>query len=97
MPKPHYMNVPGDFYVEDGCCITCAVPLEKAPQFLKFVDEPDGSAHCYVHTQPRMAGERTLMAEAMQSADGGCIRYRGSDQSFRKDLVERELGDLVDD
>ena len=29
-------NVAGDFYVEDGCCITCGVPTGIAPDIFEY-------------------------------------------------------------
>ncbi len=42
MPFPK--NVPGDFYVEDGCCTSCGMPTTEAPELFAYA--PDG--HCYV-------------------------------------------------
>ena len=28
---PNPANVPGDFYVQDGCCTMCEVPFAEAP------------------------------------------------------------------
>ncbi len=47
---PHPSNVPGPFYVEYGCCITCGVWEDVAPDLLAWLegDRP----HCYVQRQP---------------------------------------------
>lgn len=95
--KPHAQNVPGDYYVEDGCCITCGVPLDIAPEFLRFCGEAGGNSHCYVHCQPKTAGEHALMATAMKAADVGCIRYRGSDALVRRRLGDMGLQDQIDE
>ena len=29
--RPHPMNVPGPFYVLNGCCTACDVPVSEAP------------------------------------------------------------------
>ena len=45
---PFALNVPGDFYVEDGCCVGCAVPFEEAPGHFssKSSKEPAATAMC---------------------------------------------------
>jgi hypothetical protein len=77
--KPHPLNVPGDFYVEDGCCISCLVPFEAAPDMLKYDDE---ASHCFVARQPSSFEEAKKMAEAMFLSEVDCIRYRGSDKAI---------------
>jgi hypothetical protein len=73
------------------------VPLEVAPQFLAFFDEPAGGAHCYVHCQPRTPDDRDTMIKAMKSGEVECIRYQGTDQLFREKLVAHGLADQIDD
>ncbi len=46
----HPLNVPGDFYVEDGRCVSCLVPFEAVPELLRYEEE---ASHCYVCQQPR--------------------------------------------
>ena len=40
--KPHPANVPGDFYVEDGCCTMCLVPFTEAPELFGECQDPKG-------------------------------------------------------
>ena len=75
--KRHPLNVPGDFYVEDGCCLACLVPFEAVPELLRYDDE---ASHCYVCQQPRTLQERQLMAEAVGLSEVRCIRYSGKDE-----------------
>jgi hypothetical protein len=28
------LNAPGDFFVEDGCCISCTAPEHEAPELM---------------------------------------------------------------
>ena len=94
-PTPHPANAPGDFYVEDGCCITCGVPLEEAPDVFVWAGEPEES-HCVVANQPKTgsAVDRTL--NAMWSGEIQCIRYRGADSDIVRRIVEMGHADLCD-
>ena len=65
---PHPANVPGTFYVEDGCCISCGVWEDVAP---------DGETpHCYVSHQPETEDEFGRMMDAMHVGEVDCIRAR---------------------
>ena len=48
---PHPANVPGPFYVEDGCCISCGRLEDVAPDLLAWLEDED-VPHCYVQRQP---------------------------------------------
>lgn len=85
IPKPpHPANVPGIFYVEDGCCISCGVWEDVAPDLLAWL--PDGSySHCYVARQPETDEELARMMDAMAVGEADCIRAR----NYRPDWAER--------
>src|SRR5215831_15022357 len=72
--RPHPKNVPGPFYVEDGCCIACGIPEGVAPDLFTFE-----ASHCYVKKQPCTGAEINRMFQAIWSAEVQCIRYRGND------------------
>jgi hypothetical protein len=74
--KPHHLNVIGDFYVEEDCCLCCGVPQWIAPELFASLDEHD---QCFVKEQPQTAEELDRMIEVMATQDVGCIRYRGRD------------------
>lgn len=96
-PKPHALNVVGDFYVEDGCCTICGVPEVEAPEL--FGPEPpwgQGTDHCYVRKQPSNADELTKMLRTIECAELACIRYRGRDEAIVNQLRDRDLLDQVD-
>ena len=76
--KPHPLNAPGDFYVEDGCCTACEVPFTEAPSQFKY----DDTSHCYICRQPSTVEETEGMLNAIACADLQCIRYRGSDNQI---------------
>lgn len=88
MPHPpHPANVPGDFYVEEGCCITCGVPMQEAPEIFGWAGEPD-STHCVVVHQPKTAQSVDRTLNAMLSSEVDCIRYRGADREIARRIVE---------
>jgi hypothetical protein len=73
--QPHRLNVVGDFYVEDGCCMLCGVPWTIAPDLFEKRQN-----HCFVKQQPRTPDELARMVEVMRTQDLGCIRYQGRDR-----------------
>jgi hypothetical protein len=76
--RRHPLNVPGDFYVEHGCCTSCDVAPSEAPGHFAY----DDSGHCYVCKQPREDDEVGRMVSAVHVADMDCIRYAGTDASI---------------
>ena len=97
MHNPHSANVPGDFYVEDGCCTMCEVPFIEAPDLFGTVKNPDGYVHCFVKRQPESQNEIDQMVRAIQCAEFQCIRYRGSDRRIQMRLVEHGEGEVCDE
>ena len=95
--KPHPANVPGDFYVEDGCCTMCEVPFAEAPGLFGTCQDPKGYPHCYVRRQPETPTELDQMVSAIRCAELKCIRYSGTDQLLQLRLVELGEGDICDD
>src|SRR5258706_11478969 len=95
---PHYErepeNAPGPFYVQKDMCITCSLPVEIAPETIKYLETPCESCpegcpdHCYVSRQPETAEEVDRMIEVVA---GSCIaahRYCGTDPAILHRLVE---------
>lgn len=96
MPSPsHPANAPGDFYVEDGCCIACGVPLNEAPDVFDWAGEPDRS-HCVVVRQPLTTAAVNRTLNAMHAAEVDCIRYRGVDAEITRRIVEMGSRDQCD-
>lgn len=91
--KPHPENTPGDFYVEDGCCIACGVPEDAAPETFGWAS--DGH-HCVVKRQPVSARDIDRMLVAICSAEADCIRYRGTDDEIARRIAESGHADLLD-
>ncbi len=90
--KPHPSNIPGDYFVEDGCCMMCEVPLTAAPGLFGVVRDPPGYLHCFVKKQPETADEHERMFLAIRRAEAGCIRYRGRERATQLRLVEAGEG-----
>ncbi len=93
--KPHPSNVPGDFYVEDGCCTMCLVPFSEAPELFGEHQDARGS-HCFVKQQPETPAEMAKMLNAIRCAELMCIRYRGKDRGIQLDLIEFKEGLVCD-
>jgi hypothetical protein len=89
---PHPANVPGDFYVEDGCCTLCEVPFSEAPELFAYWPNADAPQHCYVKRQPENPDELETMVSVIRCAELQCIHYRGNDQSLQLRLVEMGEG-----
>ncbi len=92
--KPHPANVPGDFYVEDGCCTLCGVPQVLAPELFSVID--DKAEHCYVRKQPSTAAERRHMLDTIWGAELECIHYRGTERAVQTQLVTLGVGAVCD-
>jgi hypothetical protein len=90
--RPHPKNVPGDFYVEDGCCTACGIPEGEAPDHFTFADD----GQCYVKRQPCTTAETNRMLNAMWASEMKCIRYRGSDPAIFARLGAMGEPDLCD-
>lgn len=93
---PHPANVPGDFYVEEGCCTMCLVPFAEAPELFGEVQDPKGYPHCFVKRQPETPAELTRMLRTIRCAELMCIRYRGTERRIQLELVEADFGEVCD-
>jgi len=83
--KAYELNAPGDFYVEDGMCITCGAPEAAAPGLVVFHIDPDGSdrdTHCYFRQQPISPAEVEKAIQAVHFSCCKAVRYRGSDPTI---------------
>lgn len=90
--EPHPKNVPGPFYVENGCCTACDVPFTLAPDHFAY----DGEGHCYVKRQPVNKEEIDRMLRAAWAAELECIRYRGQGPEVLRRLGEAGEPQLCD-
>jgi hypothetical protein len=92
--KPHPANVPGDYFVEDGCCMTCDVPIYYAADLFAYYHDTPDCPHCYVKKQPESPAEQDRIFEAIRHAEAGCIMYRGCDRAIQERLVEAGEGPI---
>src|SRR5260370_36518129 len=91
--QPHPRNAGGPFYVVNGCCAACELPLLVAPELFAF----DGKEHCYVKRQPSSKEEFDRALLAASDAELACIRYRGSDPEILRRFGELGRPELCDD
>lgn len=91
---PHRLNVPGPFYVQDGCCISCGVWEDVAPDLLAWA--PNDELHCYVARQPETDAEFERMQSAMKAGEVDCIRVRGCRPAWAARLQDAGLGHHID-
>lgn len=79
-PKRYPKNVPGDFYVEDECCVRCGVPMTEASDLIRFDEENREYPHCYVYRQPKNPDEINRMLNVHSIQEFGCFRYSGTNR-----------------
>lgn len=97
MIEPYPDNVDGDFFVENGCCTLCDVPMVEAPDLFAYAFGADGKPdHCYVSRQPTTDVELDKMVAAIRCAELQCIRYRGSDPILLERLSGLGESDICD-
>lgn len=89
--RPHPSNVPGAFYVVDGCCTRCGVPDVTAPEH--FADTDD---HCFVRRQPATPRELDRVLLTVLQAEFRCVRYRGDDPDVLRRLAEMGEAETCD-
>lgn len=91
-PLRHPLNAPGDFYVEDGCCLSCDVPVETAPELFAYAD-----GHCHVKKQPSTPAELFRMIRTLREQEIGCIRFAGEEPALLRRIVEAGQGHDCDE
>jgi hypothetical protein len=96
MAAPYPRNVPGPFYIENECCITCGVPVNVAPNLFSWDQQIPYPGHCFVSRQPANGAEVDLVLEVMNRAEVDCLRYRGDDQVLRGRLAREGHEDQCD-
>jgi hypothetical protein len=92
-PKRYSKNVPGDFYVEDGCCTACGIPEYHAPELTTY-DAPD--LHCYFSKQPENNSELYNAIKAVFASEVQCLRYAGEDEGILRRLAEADVRETCD-
>jgi hypothetical protein len=92
MTKMYPKNAPGDFYVEDGCCLLCGVPWYFAPDNFAVDDR-----QCYVQRQPANEAELIKMIKVMHIQELDCVRYKGRDRQIIDAIQSGSGGDQLID
>ena len=68
-------SAPGDFYVENGCCMACGVPQMVAPDLIGWTNDHAGA--CYWKKQPGTPEEMRQAFAIFDGQEAGCHRYAG--------------------
>lgn len=79
--EPEPTSAPGDFYVENHCCVTCGVPQVVAPDLVGWVD--GDASHCYWKKQPTTADEMQRAFAIFDGQELSCHRYAGLDPDIQ--------------
>ncbi len=77
---PHPQSARGDFYVEEGMCLSCGVPHVVAPDLMGWT-EGEGS-HCIWRKQPETPKEIDQAIAVLDTQELGCHRYAGSNPAI---------------
>lgn len=78
LPQRVPTNAPGDFYVEAGCCLSCGLARDVAPELVCLPD----NGECYFTRQPETAEEIDRAIDAIDVSEVGALRYGGRDQAI---------------
>ena len=91
----HKLNVPGDFYVQDGECMSCMLPEEMAPELMGYFEEGN-AGHCYFRKQPESQIEIDNAVLAIDVSCCGAVRYCGKNKDILKTLKRLNLKGQID-
>jgi len=86
-------SAPGAFYVVKDMCITCSLPVETAPETIKYHERPCTTCpetrfdHCFVTRQPETPEEIDRMIEVVASSCVSAYRYCGTDPEILRKLI----------
>jgi hypothetical protein len=93
MAPPHPLNIPGDFYTEDGDFqFGWDAPLTEAPDLLAR----DDNGHLYFKRQPETQAEMEQAIGACAVSFAESVRYRGDDPLILERLVANRCKDNCD-
>jgi len=91
--KDRYPLNEGDFYINDGECISCGAPQVEAPDLIEH-GRSDG--HCFFKKQPQTESELDQAINALMVSCIGALRYGGIEEKILKRLYEDGLAELCD-
>lgn len=94
--KRYKLNAPGDFYVEDGACISCGMPFHESPDLIGEDTSDDIGYHCYFKRQPSNNTEIKDAIHAMEVSCCGALHYSGADEKVIKMIVAAGEDDQID-
>ena len=89
--KAYKLNAPGDFFIEDGECLACTLPISKSPN---LIGEDD--FHCYFKKQPKSDEEIEDAIFAMEVSCCGAVRYKGKDTNIIEKIKAKNLEGQLD-
>lgn len=93
--QPVSGNAPGPFYVVEGWCASCDVPLEYAPDLMDYQgSQPPG--HCRFRRQPQTEEELRQAIKAVACCCTLAIRYAGSDKAILDRIAAAPLPQSCD-
>jgi hypothetical protein len=92
MIKDRYPFNKGDFYINNGDCISCGAPQAEAPDII----EHGKGGHCYFKKQPHTETELDQAISALMVSCISALRYGGTEEKILKRLYEDGLSDLCD-
>ena|ERR1700740_1150905 len=75
----------GNFYVQQGCCLSCGVPQSVAPTLVGWRDT-ENSTECYWIRQPRTAEQLEQAIRIIHEQELDCHRYAGTDPKVIRKL-----------
>ena len=87
----HTLNVPGDFFVEDGPCTACDAPCYHAPELIDY----DEDFHCYFKKQPETEAEIEHAIKAVQVSCCEGLVYAGNDPEILR-ILEKSCCEIYD-
>jgi ferredoxin len=92
IPKNQYPLNKGDFYINNGDCISCGAPQAEAPDII----EHGSDGHCYFKKQPQTEIELDQAIGALMVSCISALRYGGTEEKILKRLYEDGLSELCD-
>ena len=95
-------SAPGPFYVVKDMCITCSLPVETAPETIRYHERLCATCpetrieHCFVSRQPETSDEIDRMIEVVAGSCVAAYRYCGTDPEILRRLIEAGCDEQCD-
>ena len=93
---PYKLNVPGDFYVENGECVACMLPAGESPNLIGEDEDSEYGYHCYFKKQPDSENEVHDAINAMVVSCCEALRYKGKNETTIKLIIDAGEGSQID-